>query len=301
LVIIRVAGSTQAPHGVGRPPEAYVRRGSVKEPLTMRDLHNLFWEARTRQERVLQVRAERRQFLIELEQKKKAGRLIRSSDRQPVPASEPYLMFRCTVIPEEPLGLRGIAAALITNPLARPVIQTKGYPATPAFGNGALPYGWRPKAHAAQAEDFSDRMFSLWTIGDDGLVEVIGFRLSQEGENKHYPGLFSLVVAQVLLMAEKLRLRARRPDVPLAIDAQFQHDGTALAMLGRESEWYSSPGVPDEKVKIGPFLVATRAEIPSVHQEVEREIWFGLGVSHISPTKPDFEAAFSNYLSVNAG
>ena len=53
LVIIRVAGSTQAPHGVGRPPEAYVRRGSVKEPLTTRDLHNLFWEARTRQERVL--------------------------------------------------------------------------------------------------------------------------------------------------------------------------------------------------------------------------------------------------------
>jgi predicted HTH transcriptional regulator len=39
LVIIRVAGSTQAPHGVGRPPESYVRRGSVKEPLTMRDLH----------------------------------------------------------------------------------------------------------------------------------------------------------------------------------------------------------------------------------------------------------------------
>jgi hypothetical protein len=128
----------------------------------------------------------------------------------------------------------GIAAALITNPLARPVIQTKGYPATPAFGNGALPYGWRPKAHAAQAEDFSDRMFSLWTIGDDGLVEVIGFRLSQEAENKHYPGWFSLAVAQVLLMAEKLRLRAGRPDVPLAIDAQFQHDGTAF---------YARPGI----------------------------------------------------------
>ena len=49
LVIIRVAGSTQAPHGVGRPPEAYVRRGSVKEPLTMRDLHNLFWPRIQRQ------------------------------------------------------------------------------------------------------------------------------------------------------------------------------------------------------------------------------------------------------------
>jgi hypothetical protein len=107
LIVIRVASSSLAPHGVGRPPEAYVRRGSAKEPLTMRDLHNLFWESRTRRERVLQVRGERRQFLMELEKKKEAGRLIRSSDRQPVPASEPHLMFRCTVIPEEPLGLRG--------------------------------------------------------------------------------------------------------------------------------------------------------------------------------------------------
>lgn len=209
-------------------------------------------------------------------------------------------MFRCTVIPEEPLGLRGIAAELITHPLERPVIQTKGNPATPAFGNGALPCGWRPKAHAAQAEDFSHRMFSLWTIGDDGLVEVVGFSLGQEAENKHSPGWFSLAVAQVLLMAEKLRLRAGRPDVPLAIDAQFQHDGTALAMLDPESELYFSPGVPDEKVQIGPFVVATQAEIPSVHQEVERKIWFGLGVSRVKPTKPDFEAAFSNYLGVQA-
>ena len=95
-------------------------------------------------------------------------------------------------------------------------------------------------------------MFSLWTIGDDGLVEVMGFSLSQDAENKHYPGWFSLAGAQVLLMAEKLRLRAG-PDVPLAIDAQFQHDGTALAMLDRKSALYSFPGMPDEKVEIGPF------------------------------------------------
>jgi hypothetical protein len=153
-------------------------------------------------------------------------------------------MFRCSVIPEQSLGLNGIASELITSPLARPVIQTKGNPAIPAFGNGALPYGWRPKAHAAQAEDFSHRMFSLWTIGDDGLVEVIGISLGQGSQNKHYPGGFSVLVAQVLLMAEKLRLRAGRPDVPLVIDAQFLHDGTALAMLDRELAFYVSPGVP---------------------------------------------------------
>lgn len=124
LVIIRVGSSTQSPHGIGRPPEAYIRRGSVKEPLTMRDLHNLFWEARTRRERILQIRNERRQFLIDF-RKKGQGRLIRSSDGQPVPVSKPHLAFRCTVIPEEHLGLRGIAAELSGNLASFPL---------PAFG-----------------------------------------------------------------------------------------------------------------------------------------------------------------------
>jgi len=295
LIVIRVASSTLAPHGVGRPPEAYVRRGSVKDPLTMRDLHNLFWESRTRRERVLEIRRERHQFMLELEAKKKAGRLIQC-DGHPVSASQPHLMFRCSIIPEQSLGLSGIASALIRNPLARPEIPQKGNPGIPAFGNGALPPGWQPKAHSAQAEDFSRRMFSLWTIGDDGLIEVIGFSLSHELEKRHYPGWFSLSVAQLLLMAEKLRLRAGRPDVPLAIDAQFLHDGTALAMLDRESALYLSPAVPDENIEIGPFVVATRAEIPNIHQEIECEIWFRLGVPRVSPAEPDFEAAFSNYL-----
>jgi hypothetical protein len=295
LVIIRVAGSTQAPHGVGRPPEAYVRRGSVKEPLTTRDLHNLFWEARTRQERVLQVRAERRQFLIELEKKKQAGRLIRSSDRQPVPASEPHLMFRCTVIPEEHLGLRGIAAELARDRdlLSLPSLQRKnGSPVDPIFGRG-LPYrGWQPRAHAAKAEHCSSRAFGLWTIGDEGLLDITGLSLSSK--NRHFPGWFSETVAQALLMAEKLRLRTGRPDVPLIIDAQFHHDGTAVAA----ADWDNSFDIPEENVLIGPFAVATRAEIPRVHQELEREIWFGLGISRFPQADLDFDRAFSNYLGV---
>jgi Putative DNA-binding domain len=297
LIVIRVSSSSMAPHGVGRPPKVHVRRGSSAEPLTMRDLHNLFWEARTRRERVLEIHRERRQFMLELETQKKTGGLIRS-DAQPVPKSAQYLMFRCSAVPEQSLGLSGIASELLTTPLHRPIIPTNGSPATCAFGNGMLPYGWQPKAHSAQATDFSRRMYSLWTIGDDGLVEVVGFTFGQESENKHYPGWFSLAVAQILLMAEKLRLQAGRPDIPFVVDAQFLHDGTALAMLDRESSWYLSPGVPDKNVKIGPFVVSARTEIPRIYQEFEREIWFGLGVPRVIAAKPDFETAFSSYLRV---
>jgi hypothetical protein len=66
---------------------------------------------------------------------------------------------------------------------------------------------------------------------------------------------------QTLLMAERLRLRARRPDVLLVIDAQFHHDGTAQSALALGDLRFS---VLDENVLIGPFVVATREDILGV-------------------------------------
>ena len=85
--------------------------------------------------------------------------------------------------------------------------------------------------------------------------------------------------------------------MPLIIDAQFHHDGTAVAT----PDWGILFDVPDENVLIGPFVVATRAEIPRLHKELEREIWFGLGVPRIIQANLDFDRAFSEYLCVNAG
>lgn len=303
LVVIRVASSTLAPHGVGRPPEAYVRRGSAKEPLTMRDLHNLFWESRTRQERVIQARNDRQVFMMDLEYRMKTG-CLHSSEGNIVPAKQ-YLMFRCTIVPEQSLGLNGIAAELLRTPLLRPAIKLNGGGwAEAAFGHGGLPHGWRPKAHAAQAEDSSSRHFSLWTIRDDGLVEVVGFSFDPYVNNKYCPEWYSITVAQVLLMAEKLRLRAGRPDVPLVVDARFRHNGSARACLDGQDRYrfgYEDPAAPDENILFGPFVAARRAELPTLHREVEREIWFGLGVPGVLPLGLDFEAAFSSYLGILGG
>jgi hypothetical protein len=57
VVIIRVPGSSSAPHGFGRPTNAYVRRGAASEPLTMRDMQSIFFERRTRFERLEKIRA----------------------------------------------------------------------------------------------------------------------------------------------------------------------------------------------------------------------------------------------------
>lgn len=52
FVVVHVPQSIHAPHGFGKPPEAYVRRADRSEPMTMRDMQSVFWEARTRRERI---------------------------------------------------------------------------------------------------------------------------------------------------------------------------------------------------------------------------------------------------------
>lgn len=75
-VILRVASSLSAPHGHGRPPQAYVRRSNKSEPLTMRDLHDRFWEARSRRERVEKILEERKAILLGFLGKRASGHLI---------------------------------------------------------------------------------------------------------------------------------------------------------------------------------------------------------------------------------
>jgi hypothetical protein len=54
----------------------------------------------------------------------------------------------------------------------------------------------------------------------------------------------------------------------------------------------------DENILIGPFEIATRADLPTVHREIEREIWFGLGARKVQPLEVDFETSLSKYLKV---
>jgi hypothetical protein len=98
--------------------------------------------------------------------------------------------------PEEPLGLRGIASELSRDRslLSLPSLRSKnGSPVNPLFGWGHPNWGWQPSAHAARAEQCFSHSFGLWTISDDGLVDITG--LSLPSDNRHYPGWFSTTVA----------------------------------------------------------------------------------------------------------
>lgn len=74
-VVLKVASALSDRHGHGRPPMANVRRGNKSEPLTKRDLHHRFWEARSRRDRVKKMLEERKAMLQGFFEKKADGHL----------------------------------------------------------------------------------------------------------------------------------------------------------------------------------------------------------------------------------
>jgi len=75
VLLVRVGNSTMGPHGFGSPPKAYIRRGEDASPMTMRELHNYFWEARTTRERIVKIQEERREEFRKFIVKKNLGQL----------------------------------------------------------------------------------------------------------------------------------------------------------------------------------------------------------------------------------
>ncbi len=98
VIFVRVGSSPMAPHGIGRPSVAYVRRGANLEPLTMRDLQSMFFESRTRLERIETRRAEQSSIAQELWSKRLAG-LLPTRTGAPFAPSGQGMLFRCTLTP----------------------------------------------------------------------------------------------------------------------------------------------------------------------------------------------------------
>jgi Schlafen, AlbA_2 len=104
VIVLRVPLSPSAPHGFGRPPMAYVRRGANSEPLTMRDMQNMFFERRTRLERVEKRREDQSRAAGEILDKWMHGGLLKPHDQMPFP-TENGLLCRCSLVPLEDMAI----------------------------------------------------------------------------------------------------------------------------------------------------------------------------------------------------
>lgn len=289
VLLVRVGNSTMEPHGFGSPPKAYIRRGEEASPMTMRELHNYFWEARTMRERVLQIQAERREAFRLLIEKKRSGRLFEYN--KPIDASAPALAFRCTVIPESNIQLMGVVETFIRGSTQLPRLLARKSEKLDTIARFVQSIGqWFPRAHGIYAQG---RGGSTITVLDSGLVEIMGFSLDSFGRdsNRHYPGWFSADVATMMVVAERLKLAANLSSVPLVIDCEFWCDGSVASMSDREQAQY----VPFENISLGPFVVDNWSRANLIFAEIERQVWHGLAQVNVEHVPIDFEAMLEQF------
>lgn len=294
VIALRVPASDAAPHGTGSPPACYVRRGASATPMTMRDIQSVFWDARTRRERVEEIRARHSSKLRVMQDLLQLGQL-KDRDGTRLEKQTQGLLVRVTAIPQlgleiDPLPYDEWQAGL------RPTGNGFGVQASSAFGEGRFGSSWARTAHGIWCDEGGP---GHWSIRDDGCISIVGFRRSIAGLpgatalNFHPPSRFAVLCGQVMVMADRVRRYAGRPDVPIEIDCEFLNDGTAIGGGEEAYRWGDRdmrPMLPT--VSIGPFLLTSRAEFPNIYWRIEREIWNAFGAQNVEAIKLDFQRAF---------
>lgn len=278
VLIIRIPGSLVAPHGVGLPPVAYVRRGTSCTPMTMRDIQTRFWEARTGIARIEGLREESRQRLELFK-----GKLVESEKPLAV-------IFRCSAIAGQRLDLSPIdyRKNWLLNLCPGPGQFGIGHSAASTPGSYT---GWIPRAHGAFTRTYDER--AVWNVTDDGTVAVEGVSFSDKGQ--HDPEWYFAIALQVVTAAIRLRMRAGRPDVPIHLDLNFH--------LGDQVTRWTHPGFVSAKPlptsAIGPFSLLRLAELPDVMAAAKREVYGGFASEPRGVTSLDLQHLFEDWGRIN--
>ncbi|MDA9008595.1 ATP-binding protein [Alphaproteobacteria bacterium] len=155
-LVYQVAQSIAAPHGYNQPPQVYIRRGEASNPMTMRDMQSMFWEARTKRER------------IEIEGKQKIEALANQV------TSPGQLLFEFKAVSSVPLNLGFLCEDLRNGQVYKSNVI--GF-ASEHLGMGETPYRldlWTPEPFGAAYEISSSGFLLLYEVDDTGVIGLSG-------------------------------------------------------------------------------------------------------------------------------
>jgi len=262
VIILRVGSSPSAPHGVGRPPNAYVRRGSNSEPLTMRDMQSMFYERRTRLERISQVARDQSVRADAIANDWRQGFLMHQDSNQVIDNSS-GLALHLSLISSEELGIDNLPDLTKAKRLKSPAPDLNSIVEFPSWTN-LWKRGYRSISHSAGYS----RNLSNVEIRADGVITVS----SVNADNRFHPDWYSKIIVQALLLAEWLRRWRGRPDVEFILHGKFEKVGNP-AVLSHNGSFETLISIPWQSASIGPYSIASRAEFPSTHDVIERELW----------------------------
>jgi hypothetical protein len=278
VIVVRVGSSPSAPHGFGRPSNAYVRRGSYSEPLTMRDLQSVFYERRTRLERIAGIAEEQSSLAIAKTNEWRTGTLRVPDLNQPLDRSS-GLLFQLSLISSEDLGIDNLPDRFCLKPMRFPQQASNNLVDIPQWTN-QWTRGYRSVSHSS---GYSTKLSNV-SLRADGVITI----LLVKSDTKFHPAWFSGIIAQSFFMAEWIRRWLGRPDVEFMVEGKFEKSGDpAIPRSNGHFETWAS--IPWESAAIGPYSLTSRSNFPAIHDVIEREVWDLFGSVRGAPLKINWD------------
>jgi schlafen family protein len=270
-LLIRVGSSPSAPHGFGRPSMAYVRRGSSSEPMTMRDLQSIFFEGRTRLDRVRARREEVRSDYEKIKIAWNAGKLKRPYDREPFPLPDHGIYFRCSAVPLDDFAIGNFPDKFLAVPnqlVPNPRILQHGdlvdFPANI--------HDWRRRYRSVQhVASAGDRRFWKAVIEADGSLSLVSIMNFTENSGL-YMHVYAASILQAMVMSEWMRRWVGRPDIEYVVDADFACRGPMRLRL-LEGGFDATAEIPWSGARVGPYSIGRRDGFLRTFDGIERDLW----------------------------
>ncbi|WP_256750742.1 ATP-binding protein [Mesorhizobium sp. Mes31] len=269
-IAIKVPQSLSAPHGVGRPARAFVRRGASCEPMTMRDLQHVFWEARTAIDRVNNV-FDRRHLQFE-------SAVVR---RHVAPSVPPHVFFRITIVPTLSYQITRLPLVIgAAPPLGFDFRPTPFLTHQPSMLTLSAP-NWRPRAGGMSAtqEDGrgTSRELTIWT---DGTLELTGIHMSSGDGKLHFPGWYAVGGVWLLFNSMRFRRHLGRIEVPLTMEAELRASKDGQVVFSDTGQSFDGDSAPAPRIPVltDRLQLGRDAEFDEVAQLFAEQIGWACGI-----------------------
>lgn len=277
VIVVRVGASSSAPHGFGRPSNAYVRRGSNSEPLTMRDVQSIFFERRTRLERISKIAEEQSALALAKATQWRTNKMIIPGSNQALDA-DIGLLFQLSLISSEDLGIDNLPDLFHRKRVRYPQPSLNSLVDLPGWSD-QWTRGYRSVSYGS---GYSSKVSEI-NLRADGVITF----LLAHADNRFHQSWFSMILAQSFFLADWFRRWLGRPDVEFVVHGQFEKVGNP-AIPQNNGHFDTWVGIPWESAAIGPYSLTSRSNFPATHDVIEREIWDLFGSVRANALKIDW-------------
>ncbi|MGO8067960.1 AlbA family DNA-binding domain-containing protein [Rhizobium leguminosarum] len=273
FLVIDVPRSLEAPHGVGVPPQCYWRRGSTAQPMEMRDLQNLFWETRTRMER---IRFEQQESVRRYEQ---------------LPTRPNAINYRFTLVSVEPLALKQLTQNFRNGTIVP--IMSRGVPAEgvaeyPLGRNDIWTFAAFGTAKSSENLPTSSKHFT-WAVDETGVIEVIGTLAMPTDPLRVDPYDFCATAAHLLYLASYVHRFASQSLDQWVLDGEIQ--STCDIVYGQNpADYFRDITVNLRRGALfRPLALSLEQGTEEVFAALEERIWAAFGQAVVDQAKHPYQ------------